>query len=341
MVFVAHILGGTAEHIYADRPSYISMIERPWNLGVYGVELFFVISGFVILPSVIRYTPREFALRRFWRLYPLFFVFTLLFAALNLATNAYPKLNSLEAFVVSLLFMDLFTGTEQLTPNAWSLSFEVIFYTLTCVLVFFWMKRPSRLGAVLAGGVAVSFLAVYPISIYFLAGLGIRCLHDRRLNVPPAFARYLELFFLGCCIFFASIRHFDYEWSEFDSPLVLIIIISTAAYFYLAIAKDSLTSRLLANRISIYLGTVSYSLYLVHPYTYFVCRELFDRWGLFTRDITASMLLFFSIVTPLTFVITHIIHQNLEVRPYQHFFGQRIYRTAGVQGWRQRLGFRG
>ena len=55
MVFFAHLLGGTAEHIYSGRADYVAFVERPWNFGVYGVELFFVISGFVILPSVMRY----------------------------------------------------------------------------------------------------------------------------------------------------------------------------------------------------------------------------------------------------------------------------------------------
>src|SRR5690242_6269345 len=87
MVFWAHLLGGTAKHVYAGNPFYVALVWGPWSFGAWGVELFFVISGFVILPSVMRYSLGQFALRRFLRLYPLFFVFTLFFAALNAVTH--------------------------------------------------------------------------------------------------------------------------------------------------------------------------------------------------------------------------------------------------------------
>src|SRR5687767_12414150 len=51
MVLFAHILGGTAEHIYGHDEAYVQAVKAPWYLGTFGVELFFVISGFVILPS--------------------------------------------------------------------------------------------------------------------------------------------------------------------------------------------------------------------------------------------------------------------------------------------------
>src|SRR3546814_5038332 len=71
MVFSAHLLGGSAEHVYQDHSAYVQFVLRPWQFGVYGVYLFFTISGFVILPSVLRYSTGQFALRRFLRLYPL------------------------------------------------------------------------------------------------------------------------------------------------------------------------------------------------------------------------------------------------------------------------------
>src|SRR3546814_16194799 len=65
MVFSAHLLGGSAEHVYQDHSAYVQFVLRPWQFGVYGVYLFFTISGFVILPSVLRYSKGQLALRRF------------------------------------------------------------------------------------------------------------------------------------------------------------------------------------------------------------------------------------------------------------------------------------
>src|SRR3546814_12383991 len=81
-----------------------------------------------------------------------------------------------------------------------------------------------------------------------------------------------------------------------------------------------------------YQGTVSYSLYLVHPYTYYAMRMLFVEMGLFTNHIALSMLLFFLVTTPLTLLVTHVVHHLVELGPYQWFFRQRIYRFRGPSG---------
>src|SRR3546814_8269299 len=83
-----------------------------------------------------------------------------------------------------------------------------------------------------------------------------------------------------------------------------------------------------------YQGTVSYSLYLVHPYTYYAMRMLFVAMGLFTNHIALSMLLFFLVTTPLTLLVTHVVHHLVELGPYQWFFRQRIYRFRGTIGAR-------
>ncbi|WP_126975676.1 hypothetical protein [Frigidibacter oleivorans] len=45
-----------------------------------------------------------------------------------------------------------------------------------------------------------------------------------------------------------------------------------------AVEPDSLTARLLSARPAQFLGTISCSLYLVHPYFYLPARLAFERW---------------------------------------------------------------
>lgn len=325
MVLVAHILGGTAKHIYADNLAYVEAVKAPWYLGTFGVELFFVISGFVILPSAMRYAPREFALRRFLRLYPLFFVLSLLFVALNAVTNAYPTINTVESIVSGLLFLNLFTGTEQLTPNAWSLTYEVMFYILMFAIVHFAVQRRQLWQGGLAVAAGLAFLIAFPIAIYFVLGALIRLVSQREWRAPVP-ARLLEAISLILMIGFASQGHFEYLWSDFRNPVVVPIIVATACYFYFAVLPGSLTAVALDNRAMRYLGTVSYSLYLVHPYTYFLARWAFDRLGLFTDSVAPSIALFGSVVIALTLPVTHLIHVTLELGPYQRVFRQGVYR---------------
>lgn len=327
-VFWAHLLGGTAEHIYDDNDFYVSLIFAPWSIGVWGVELFFAISGFVILPSVARYSLGQFALRRFLRIYPLFFVFSVIFIILNAITNEYPHTNNLEAIAAGLLFLDLFTGTEQLTPNAWSLTFEVIFYTLAAVGFAVIIRKPNKLAAI--GFILVSclFLYHYPIAVFFLGGAVVRLLYDRDIRPNDDVGRVAEVAFALACILLAGSFHFGFSQEDMASPYAWALAISTIGYFYFAVQPGSLTTMATRHAWIVYLGTVSYSLYLVHPYTYYAVRGVFERYDLFTDNWLASMILFFLVTTPLTLAVTHIAHRLLEVRVYQWFFEQRIYRGA-------------
>lgn len=327
MVLIAHILGGTADHVYAASSQYVEWVKPFWYFGTFGVELFFMISGYVILPSALRYDAGEFALRRGLRIYPLFAALSLLFVVLNAWTNAYPKLNDPLAIVSGFLFLNLFTGTEQLTPNAWSLTFEVVFYVLTCAIVTFAVKRRARGAAALSVAAAVLFVAAFPIAIYFLAGVAIRLL---RWRFPEAGqrARLVEPLAFALMVMLASSGHFEYRWGDFANPVVIPLILFTASYFYCAVAPGSFTERLLGNRVAAYVGTVSYSLYLVHPYTYLATRKLFARYGLFTADLASSMALFAIVVVASSFALTHFVHIYLERGPYERMFRQRIYRTG-------------
>jgi peptidoglycan/LPS O-acetylase OafA/YrhL len=328
MVFFAHLLGGTAEHIYASSSAYAEGITPFWNFGTFGVCLFFVISGFVILPSAMHYSPREFAARRFLRLYPVFFAFSLLFIALNTATNLYPETNNLVAVIAGLTFLNLATGTQQLTPNAWSLTFEVWFYVFTAAFVFLAIRRPSKAGLFALSIVAALFIARYPIALYFLAGALIRLAHQRYDWVRLGHHRLAEGVALATCVVLASRGHYDYHWSDFRNPEVPLLVAATALYFCFAVSRNSLTALLLGNQFLRYFGTVSYSLYLVHPYTYFLTRGLFSHAHLFTANIALSMTAFVIVASAITWVLTHLANRTLELWPYEYVYHQKIYRSS-------------
>lgn len=325
MVFLAHVIGGVGEHIYAGDLGYQQMVEAPWNFGRWGVWLFFVISGYVILPSVLRYAPREFALRRFLRLYPLFFAFTLLFIAVNAATNLFPDLRDPLTIGAALLLVNLLTHTEQLTPNAWSLSYEVLFYAMTCLIVHFALRRRSMPMTAILAIAAVGIIAHYPAMAFFVAGIGVRLLDDRKIRAPAPLLIPLELVAAAGCLVFASLRHYTFETDELHLPGLYGIFVFTVLYFWLAIQPGSLSARILDNPAHFYLGTVSYSLYLAHPYTYFAARHVFVRFGLFGDHWPLSVGIFLLVTIPATLLFTQIVYVAFERFPYRWFFRERIY----------------
>lgn len=318
MVLFAHIVGGTAEHIYADHDAYLAVSEPLWNFGTFFVYLFFAISGFVILPSAFRYTPRDFATRRLLRIYPLFLVFTLIFIAGNAATNLQPTLNDLPTILYALTFTNLLAGTEQLTPNAWSLTYEMMFYCLAGLGAFAITQRLRGLQLVTALA-SVAFLVVFPKSLYFVAGILVFILHGRRfVQMLPA-RPVLEILAAVSLAYAASRAHFDFRAGELREPITLICMGLTFLYFLFAVEKDSVTTRLLSARWAQYLGTISYSLYLVHPYIYMPMRVLFQKLGLFSDNAWASVLLFGVITFIAAIAASHVSYLLFEKLPVTLF----------------------
>jgi peptidoglycan/LPS O-acetylase OafA/YrhL len=327
MVFFAHLLGGAGKHVYSNNIQYLEFIQRPWNFGIYGVELFFVISGFVIVPSILKYSPRNFAARRFIRLYPLFLIMTFVFVILNAWTLRQPELNDPITILSALLFLNLFTGTEQITPNAWTLTYEVMFYVIICYLFYSFRLRAGYLYKASAIGICIAFVGYFPIALYFAIGVVIRYLLDNGYCKSGRYAKALEITSAASCIYFASEPHFNYTWEKMLEPVPLLTMLSTAIYLYLAVSPESITTALAKkSRIIAYFGVVSFSLYLVHPYVYLACRIIFVKLGLFSDSIFFSMILFFLIATPLTVFATHIFHIAFERGPYKYIFGGDVYK---------------
>lgn len=114
-----------------------------------GVDLFFVLSGFLIsglLFAEYRRTQmihfRRFAIRRALKIYPAFYVLVLLTVGIRLATDK--PIPVLQAFLHDLLFMQSYTpGTYG---HFWSLSVEEHFYILL-PLTLYLMLRGNGSGA--------------------------------------------------------------------------------------------------------------------------------------------------------------------------------------------------
>lgn len=327
MVFWAHLLGGTAEHIYSHNAHYIDLIGGPWNVGIWGVELFFTISGFVILPSIMRYSLKDFGERRFFRLYPLFFVLSIVYVILNILLNVYPNSNNVLSVVSGFLFLNLLTQTEQLTPNAWSLTYEVMFYALAAFSYHFLFRTRALLPAALFLLLSAAFIYRYPVALFFVGGMLIRIAYDAKVTPPANMVRVCEILLAATWIYLAANYRTHFDRDFITTPHAWGLLISTVLYFYFAVHPQSISTAISRVRAIAYLGTVSYSLYLVHPYTYFAFRKIFVQLGLFTDNWSMSMLLFFAVTTPVTLAVTHVVHRYLEVGPYQWFFRERIYRA--------------
>ncbi|MBS1531150.1 MAG: acyltransferase, partial [Bacteroidetes bacterium] len=109
-----------------------------------GIDLFFVLSGFIITYTHISDLERKtnttaFLTRRFIRIYPFFWVISLCYLVFFIATKAYTMHSVASAFMIkSFLLID--TGIPPLVRVAWTLSYELIFYVAFAICMALGMR---------------------------------------------------------------------------------------------------------------------------------------------------------------------------------------------------------
>lgn len=118
------------------------------NYGSIGVDIFFVISGFVIYLATIDkdVKPWKFALNRAFRIIPLYWVITLVTAIIIVSTDKLIPLTEFNTlfFIKSLFFLPAANpsgiGYFPLVTVGWTLNFEMMFYFIFSLALFFSKK---------------------------------------------------------------------------------------------------------------------------------------------------------------------------------------------------------
>jgi exopolysaccharide production protein ExoZ len=153
-------------HALEQIPAYTPYFERylggRLNLAS-GVDIFFVISGFIMLITNRNGTPGKFALRRIIRIVPLYWFLTLLLILLALWQPAQFRTTVLSATAVakSLLFIPYLNPghSGQVWPllvPGWTLNLEMFFYAVFALVLFV----PPRFRVPVVGGVLGTLVLV-------------------------------------------------------------------------------------------------------------------------------------------------------------------------------------
>lgn len=105
-----------------------------FRVGSFGVDLFFVISGFII-SHVTEHDRRQFVVKRTIRILPLYWAFTLLLACIAFVAPSLLKQTTFDVYhlIASLFFFPLWTeqtGFQPLLRLGWTLNCEAFFYLL-------------------------------------------------------------------------------------------------------------------------------------------------------------------------------------------------------------------
>ncbi len=273
--------------------------------GFLGVELFFIISGYVILMSVQGRSPRSFTIARMVRLYPTFWLCAFAtFVVVNLLGQTHLATSPLQAAANIPILASVF-GAPYIDGVYWSLAIEIQFYVVVAALYF--SVPPKHLATALAIWVAAG-------AIFFVASqtLGI--------NFRYPCSSYAGFFGIGSAIYLAEngrrsrsvwllylvslvsafIRLFAYLESasttlhvEVSLPIMTAILIASVAAVHLSHRIRITSSRLLTTLT--FAGGMTYPLYLLHQNIgYSILNRFFDegsRWSGFVVVVVLMLVL--------------------------------------------------
>ncbi|EEO0292918.1 acyltransferase, partial [Salmonella enterica] len=103
--------------------------------GFLGVQLFFMISGFVILMSASHGSIRNFTISRMVRLYPAFWACCTITFIVTLVIGAPTYSVSFNQYITNMTMLNEFIGIPSVDGAYWSLFVEMRFYALVAIIL--------------------------------------------------------------------------------------------------------------------------------------------------------------------------------------------------------------
>lgn len=299
MVFFAH---------YRTIDVLASSSNNFFSMGAYGVDIFFVISGFVVCLMIDNlkkeYPDHKFKVRflfsRFIR------VIVPLWAAIFLQYLVVGDYSGLDNLVKSVFLIPSQNSyyndlvVYYLEPQ-WSLVFEVLFYT-TLTLFISTSRTFLYSGLILLSLCIPSLLGfdLYlsnPIIIEFIFGIySYKLFRDGFIRESYIKTKYLYAAVV-CFLSFSFLL--KGQAGDIDSILrVLTVGIACFVIITLSSVNVELNQNIAANNLLMFLGNISYSLYLTHMIGFRLFTIHFDGYGIITLFTLISVitLLFYIVI---------------------------------------------
>jgi exopolysaccharide production protein ExoZ len=255
-----------------------------FNYGVYrnytvGIDIFFVLSGFIMI-YISRgqsgfSAARTFIFRRVLRIIPIYWFYTFLLAAVAfIIPQVLGKAEFIPIdFIKSLLFIPYFNSVGDMQPflaNGWSLNYEMYFYAIFAVCLILPVRYSLlAMAAYFTVSVSTDFFEVNneivssfygkEIVLEFLTGAVIGYLFIKNIRLPSWFFYVGLAFILGSVLALFFTQTLENYGIYYNKPLVgmlsvlLLVLPKKSEYFSMP-------------RWSVLIGDSSYTLYLAHPF---------------------------------------------------------------------------
>ncbi|WP_345954495.1 acyltransferase [Mucilaginibacter sp. PAMB04168] len=290
-----------------------------FNYGLTGVDLFFIISGFVILMSLKRaISPRQFIIGRIIRLYPLYWIAVSL-AAISLLITGDAALNGVFAikYLANLTMVHPYFLQGNMDGVYWTLLVELLFYAVMVTLFSFNKLNKIELwGACLLPALFIyalflrAHIGTWGVRIHrfmpliefvplFLSGVVFYNLKFEQKTV----VRFLIL--AGCFVTQIALFHLGKDRIRWITTYEYILPLTV---YYLAFTLYCYNKLgFIVNPVTIFIGTVSYPIYLTHG----TVSRLFHATGFFASNFWLELLANICLTTLLSFILFYFIEKPI------------------------------
>jgi exopolysaccharide production protein ExoZ len=296
-------------HSFGEIPPMRTHWARPFFtlVGPVGVDIFFVISGFIIYRVMQRSITSmaivgrgravyAFAMKRFIRIYPLYWI---VFGTSCLVMAWAPPASPPHEPLFQLLTL---IGN---VPNvrvyvAWTLTFEVYFYAVVALSMLLFARKAmvgvaawfaivgsaTLLGLWLAWAKPLDFV-FGPIVLEFLLGIAVAMLVDRGYHRFHGALLAGAFVWMAIGTLFMRPSIFAFRVVQWGMPVAISRTFALhvvcwgipAAIFIYGIVVLEIRQRWIMPRVLQYLGDASFSIYLWHLLAFQVVAEIFTRLG--------------------------------------------------------------
>jgi peptidoglycan/LPS O-acetylase OafA/YrhL len=298
-------------HIYGmggkNQALWTSFETVGW-FGSFWVCIFFCISGFLIAQTLEKHNSlRFFAKNRIIRIYPVFLVLHLIMFAIGpakgydwMGTLQYGSLDYFKAFFANLFFLPGIFDLPIAQKNAWSLSYEALFYVLAGLV---WKTSKMHRGIiknifqVVLAAIGLSIIYTKTFAPFFAIGVGCYLIQQHHRRALSEFSQSSSSADASAGTALALARKLPSterrlatlvktpqpSWQQLPStyrlglpslviaaigytyhPLLAIPFMSI--FFFEVAQQEAFSAQILRIRAMQFLGTISYSLYLIHPF---------------------------------------------------------------------------
>jgi peptidoglycan/LPS O-acetylase OafA/YrhL len=310
IIFLFHIYGAGTTGVWSNLLPSSYWLYYIFGSGAAGVDIFFIIAGYLAVGSIKRSSGLFFYLRRrIARIYPVYLTMLIFIFSIGPITDhswlsKVSLAGWLKGLFINLLLLPGVFDFPIAIPVAWCISYIFMFYILWGLVYRAYNTRKQSwiyyVQMTLLLFIVSLLIYQFPRFIYFI--VGILVYYTPRQKINP----WVGIISLMVMLSMLSLGIFSYA----PNHELLIFPSSVFAYVFFLWAINTNFN----NAVMIFLGNISYSFFLVHTFVMHPMKSIFNRAGMMIDHPYLGLTIFSLISFSLSIFIAWVLYNLLEKR---------------------------